>query len=136
MHQNRPGLQAGLLLGEQIHRAFVGLAMNAHIGVGLQPDPRRRIQVAEIGDLQAVEEIFLNIADARFHASLLVTLAHIAGRDGKAGMMGGLIAQEARLFYVRSVQQSQKKVNCIPSPLPRILLNMSAIPVALVGRKS
>ena len=61
---DRPGLQAGLLLGEQIHRTFMGLAMNAHIGNGLQPDPRCRIQVAEIGDLQAVEEIFLYITDS------------------------------------------------------------------------
>ena len=51
-----------------------GLAVDSYIGNRLQPQLGGRIDGAEIGQFQAVQEILFDIADADFGAPLFVVM--------------------------------------------------------------
>ena len=81
-------LQPVTFLLEEVDGTAVGLAVDAHVGDGIEPLAGGRVEVAEVGDFEAGEEVFLDIADAGFDAALLVTGADVAGRDLEPVMTG------------------------------------------------
>ena len=62
--------------------------MQAHIGDGIEPVPGSGIEGAEVGHVQASEEILFHIAHAVFHAAFFIAFADIARRNGKAMVRG------------------------------------------------
>ena len=74
--------------GEQVDGPFAGLAVDTHIGDGVEPAARGRIQCAEVCDVEACEEVFFHISDAGLDAALLVPGADIARGDLEAVMAG------------------------------------------------
>jgi hypothetical protein len=51
--------QMRTLLGKQIDGALLHLAVDAHVGDGIEPDLRGGLNGAELGQLQSAQEIFL-----------------------------------------------------------------------------
>ena len=74
-------LQAVAFFLEQVDGTPAGLAVEAHVGHGVEPLAGGRIEVTEVGDLEAGEEVFLHVAHAGFDAALLVTGADVARGD-------------------------------------------------------
>ena len=62
--------------------------MDADVGDRIQPDAGCRVDVIECNDLQAIEEIFFDVPHTVFDSSLFVALAHVAGRNGEAVIVG------------------------------------------------
>ena len=67
----RPQLRP-FFLPEQIDWPALRLPVQPHIGHRVQPDPRRRTQRRKVRQLQAGEEVFLDIADPVFNPSFLL----------------------------------------------------------------
>jgi hypothetical protein len=81
-------LQVRALLGPQIHRPALGLAVQADIGHRLQPEAHRRIEGGEVGQLLGVEEVAFHIAHGPLHPPFLVALGEVAGDDLKVVVPG------------------------------------------------
>ena len=62
--------------------------MDAHVGDRLEPLSSGRVDVAEVDDLEAGQEVLLDVTDAGLDTALLVTGADIAGRDLEAVVAG------------------------------------------------
>jgi hypothetical protein len=62
-------LQVRALLGPQLHRPALGLAVQADIGHRLQPEAHCRIEAGEVGQLLGVEEVAFHIAHGPLHPS-------------------------------------------------------------------
>ena len=69
------------LLFEQVHGAAAGLAVDAHVGHRVEPLAGDRVEVAEVGDLEAGQQVLLDVAHAGLDAPLLVPGADVAGGD-------------------------------------------------------
>ena len=82
----RPEMRS--FLQQQIDGSLLCLAVDAHVGDGIEPDLCGGLDGSELGQLEAVEEILFDVANAGFDASLLVGACNIAGFDGKAMMAG------------------------------------------------
>ena len=98
--------------GEQIDGPFAGLAVDAHIGHGVEPAARGRIQCAEVGDVEACEEVFLHISDAGLDATLLVPGADVARGDLEAVMAGevGVAGVEHRGLTAQALEHGRFEV--------------------------
>jgi hypothetical protein len=79
-------MELGALFLEEIDGSSVCLAVDAHVGDGVEPDARSGVDGAEVSELEAVQEVFLDVADARLDAALLVSGRHVTGADGETGM--------------------------------------------------
>src|SRR5438034_7464450 len=60
--------------------------MDAHIGDGVEPELGGGVDCAEVEQLEAVQQIRLDIANAVFDAALLVAGADVADADVKSPM--------------------------------------------------
>ena len=100
------------LEGEQLDGRFAGLAVDAHVGDGVEPLAGGRIEVAEVGDFEAGEEIFLDVADAGFDAALLVPGADVARGDLEAVMAGevGVAGVEHRGLSTQALEHGRLEV--------------------------
>ena len=81
-------LQMRALLRQQIDGPPLRLAVDAHIGDGVEPELRRRLNRAELSQFEPAQEVLFDVAHPRFHAALLVAAGHIARRDGEAVVAG------------------------------------------------
>src|SRR5262245_38859192 len=86
MRIERP--QMWTLLRKQIDGPLMGLAVDAHVGDGVEPDLRGRLNGAKIGELEPAQEVLFDVADSRFDAPLLVAARYVAGGDGEAVVAG------------------------------------------------
>jgi hypothetical protein len=72
--------------------AILGLAgrfaVEANVGDGVEPLPEGGVEGGEAGEVQAVEEVLLHIADARFNPTFLVGAFDRAGH-GLEAVVGG-----------------------------------------------
>jgi hypothetical protein len=76
--------------GKQVHRPSVCLTVLAHIGDLVEPDLCGWIHGREIGELGAVQEVFLHIPDAGFDPTPLVSGGNVA-RGNLEGVMAPVI---------------------------------------------
>ena len=76
------------LLRKQIDGSLLRFAVDAHVGDGVEPDLRGRLDGVEVGQLEPLQEILFDVADTQFHAPLLVAAGNIAGFDRKAVVAG------------------------------------------------
>src|SRR5262249_30597148 len=81
-------LQMGLFLRKQIDGTLMRLAVDAHVGDGVEPDLGSGLDGAELGQLQPAQEVLFYVAYSRLDAALLVAAGDVAGRDGKAVVAG------------------------------------------------
>ena len=58
------------LLRKQIDGSLLRFAVDAHVGDGVEPDLRGRLDGVEVGQLEPMQEILFDVADTRFHAPL------------------------------------------------------------------
>jgi hypothetical protein len=63
-------------------------AVDAHVGDGIEPDLCGRVNGAEVGQFEPMQEILFDVANTRLHAPLLVAAGDIAGLDRKAVVAG------------------------------------------------
>ena len=84
----RQGTQQRLFLEEAFDRFAAGLAVNADVGDGVQPLAGGGIDGGKGRDVQAVEKVLFDIADAVLDAAFFISLGHLAGHRGKS-VMGG-----------------------------------------------
>ena len=84
----------------------MGLAVDAHVGHGIEPVACGRIQCPEVGDVESGEEVFLHVTDAGLDAALLVSGADVARCDLEAVMAGevGVAGIEHRCLPDRALQ--------------------------------
>ena len=73
--------------------------MDAHIGDGRQPDFGGRIDGTEVEEVQTIQEVLLDVADAVLDTPLLVAFGDSARRDVKPPMPGEI--QIARIEHWR-----------------------------------
>ena len=66
----------------------MGLAVDAHVGDGVEPVAGGGVERAEVGDVESGEEVFLHVADAGLDAAFLVSGADVARCDFEAVMTG------------------------------------------------
>src|SRR5215471_4907940 len=71
---------------EQINGPLLRFAMDAQVGDGIEPHLRGRLDGAEVGQFDAVQEVLFDVAHPRFDAPLLVAATDIAGDDRKAAV--------------------------------------------------
>ena len=71
--------------------------MQAHIGHRIEPLAGRRIEGAEVGQLQPGADVLFHIAHPVFHPALFIALADIARSNGKA--VGGGEVQILRIAH-------------------------------------
>jgi hypothetical protein len=64
--------------------------MNTHIGHGIQPLSGGQIKATEIVNLQTVEKVLFDIADAVLYPPFLITFADATGLDGEACLYGNI----------------------------------------------
>src|SRR5690606_2011953 len=81
-------MEARALGDEAVDGPLVRLAVDAHVRDGVEPDACSWIHGAEVGDLEAIQEVLLDVADARFDAALLVAGSDVAGHDLEAELSG------------------------------------------------
>ena len=62
----------------------MGLAVDAHVCNGIEPDLCGGADRAEIGQHEPMLEILFDVAHTWFHPTLLIAAGDVAGRDGKA----------------------------------------------------
>ena len=67
------------LLRKQIDGSLLRFAVDAHVGDGVEPDLRGRLDGVEVGQLEPMQEILFDVADAA---------GNIAGFDRKAVVAG------------------------------------------------
>src|ERR1700756_1303738 len=82
----RPEMRS--LLDQQIDGALLRLAVDAYVGDGVEPELCSGLDGGDFGELEAVEEILFDIADAGFDTALLVAAGDIAGLYGEAVVAG------------------------------------------------
>lgn len=82
------GFEVWLFLGEVLLGPAAGLAVETHVGDGVEPVTGSGMDGGEAGDFQAVEEVLLHIADARFDAALRVCAFDVT-RHGQEAVVGG-----------------------------------------------
>ena len=58
------GVQLVAFECEQVEGPLVGLAVGAHVGDGVEPVARGRIERPEVGDVESGEEVLLHVTDA------------------------------------------------------------------------
>src|SRR5262249_18260154 len=80
--------QMGVLPRGQIDGTPRRLAVDAHVGGCVEPDLGGCLDGIELGELQAPQEVLLDVAYSRLDAALLVAAGDVAGRDGKAVVAG------------------------------------------------
>jgi hypothetical protein len=78
----------GALLREQIDGSLLRFAVDAHVGDGVEPDLRCGLKRDEVGLLEPVQEIFLDVPNARFNATLFVAARDVTGCDCEAVVAG------------------------------------------------
>jgi hypothetical protein len=78
----RPQLRTLLL--QHVGGSLMRLAVDAHIGDGVEPDLRGGLDGAELGQLQPTQEVLFDVAHTRFYAPLLVATCNVARGDRKA----------------------------------------------------
>ena len=71
---DRQGLQRGLFGHEEFLGRLVGLAMHAHVGHFVQPAAGGGIDGLQAGELQAGQEVLLDIMHGFFHAPFFMRL--------------------------------------------------------------
>ena len=62
------------------------LAMDAHIGDGVEPHLGGGVHRAEVEEVQTIQEVFFDVTDAVLDAALFVTLGDVARGDVKSPM--------------------------------------------------
>jgi hypothetical protein len=62
--------------------------VDPHVGHRIQPLAGRGIDQGEVAQLQAGQEVLLDVPDGVLHAALLMGLADPAGRDLEAEVVG------------------------------------------------
>ena len=83
--------QARALGCEQLDGRAFGGAVQADVGHGVQPLPAGGIEVGKVAQLQAGQEVLLDVADGVFHAAFFVGLANATGGDGETVMVGKVL---------------------------------------------
>ena len=76
------------LFVEPVDGTLLGLAMDAHVGDGVEPVPARGVQGVEVGEVESGEEILFHVPHAGLDPTLLVTGADVARGDLEAVMAG------------------------------------------------
>jgi hypothetical protein len=82
----------------------LGLAVDAHVGDGVEPDLGGRLDRAEFAQLEPPQEVLFDVANPRLDPSLLVAAANIAGDNLKAVVAGKV--QIARIEHRRDAGQT------------------------------
>ena len=82
------GSQMRTLLREQIDGSLLRLSVDAHVGDVVEPDLCGSLDRAEVSQLEPTQEILFDVANTGLHTALLIAAGDIAGRDGKAEMLG------------------------------------------------
>ena len=76
--------QVGLFTVPKLDGRCAGFAVDADIGDGVEPVLGGGGEHAEVGDVEAVQEILFHVAHGVFDPSLFVTLADVTRHDAKA----------------------------------------------------
>ena len=90
----------------------MGLAVDAHVGDGVEPVSGGGVERAEVGDVESGEEVLLHVADAGLDAAFLVSGADVARCDFEAVMTGevGVAGIEHRCLADRALQHGGLQV--------------------------
>ena len=84
----------------------MGLAVDAHIGDGVEPVAGGGVERAEVGDVESGEEVLLHVTDAGLDAAFLVPGADVARCDLEVVMAGevGVAGVEHRRLTAQALQ--------------------------------
>ena len=100
------GAQHSAFLGKQVNGTPVRLAVLAHVGDVVEPRLCGRVDGREVGEIRAIEEVFLHVANAGLNAALFVASGNLARRDFE-GVMTRII-DVTRIEHRRRAGQTPK----------------------------
>ena len=90
------GRQVGLFRGKEFERHAVRCAVSAHIGHGIHPLAAGDVESIQMGrQLEAGQEVLLDVADAVFDPALFVAFAHSASAGFEA-----VVSREVQVAWV------------------------------------
>jgi hypothetical protein len=89
MRIGRPQMLA--LFSEQINRSPLRFPVGAHVGDGIEPDPRAGLHRTQVAQLQSAQKILFDVAYSRFDSAFFVGPANVAGDNLKAMVTGEIL---------------------------------------------